>query len=181
MLKRSFSHRRSPELEATLRWMVVVSRFLGWIWMSLLVIVTVASNPPPRLWVVYGSLALATLWALLTWYMARSHPDRLDSGLGYVFDSVAMLSVGAASVASGAGELLHGGMPLSYVSVGWTFDRLRDYHIARRHADRPLAGKEAVSHPPNRLDPTGAQLLPQISDVDVHHVASRVEVVAPHP
>lgn len=189
MLKRRFSHRGSPELEATLRRMVVVFRFLGWIWMTLLVIVTVVSNPPPRLWVVYGSLALATLWALLTWYVARSHPDRLASGLWFVFDSVAMLSVGAASVASGAEELFHGGMPLSYVFVGslwgglpgslvaaillaieqfavhiiadlgavraagsiiffiiaaivgWTFDRLRDYDIARQHAEGQLAAE----------------------------------------
>lgn len=196
MVKGSFSHRGSPELEATLRRMVVVFRFLGWIWMSLLVIVTVVSNPPPRLWVVYGSLALATVWTLLTWYMARSHPDRIASGLWFIFDSVAMLAVGAASVASGAGELFHGGMPLSYVFVGslwgglpgslvaaillaieqfavhviadlgavraagsiiffiiaaivgWTFDRLRDYDIARQRAEGQLAAEreEVAAH-----------------------------------
>lgn len=188
------NHRGSPELETTLRRMVVVFRFLGWIWMILLVIVTLASSPPPRLWIVYGSLALATFWAFLTWYMARQHPGRLDSPAWFVLDSVAMLAIGAASVASGAEELFHGGLPLSYVFVGalwrglpgslvaavllaaeqfavhviadlnavraagsiiffvvaaivgWTFDRLRDYDIARQKAEGELATeREAVA------------------------------------
>lgn len=189
-----FDHRGSPELEATLRRMVVVFRFLGWIWMTLLVVVTVVSDPPPRLWIVYGALGLATIWSFLTWYMARSHPSRLAGGLWFTLDSVAMLAVGAASVASGAGELFHGGMPLSYVFVGalwgglpgsliaaillaaeqfavhviadlgavraagsiiffiiaaivgWTFDRLRDYDLARQRAEGQLASeREAVA------------------------------------
>ena len=189
-----FAHRGSPELEATLRRMVVVFRFLGWIWMTLLVVVTVVSDPPPRLWIVYGSLGLATIWSFLTWYMARSHPSRLAGGLWFTLDSAAMLAVGAASVASGAGELFHGGMPLSYVFVGalwgglpgsliaaillateqfavhviadlgavraagsiiffiiaaivgWTFDRLRDYDLARQRAEGQLASeREAVA------------------------------------
>jgi signal transduction histidine kinase len=194
MLKGSFNYRGSPELEATLRRMVVVFRFLGWIWMVLLVITTFVSEPPPRLWVVYGAVVLATIWALLTWYMARNHPQRLTSGLWFAFDSIAMLAVGAASVASGAEELFHGGMPLSYVFVGalwgglpgsliaavllaveqfavhviaelgavraagsiiffiiaaivgWTFDRLRDYDIARQRAESELSSeREAVA------------------------------------
>ena len=194
MAKGSFEHRGSPELEATLRRMVVVFRFLGWIWMSLLVTITLLSEPPPRLWVVYASVALATVWTLLTWYVARNHPQRLASGLWFVFDTVAMLAIGAASVASGAGELFHGGMPLSYVFVGalwgglpgsliaavllaieqfavhviadlgavraagsiiffiiaaivgWTFDRLRDYDLARRRAEGQLAAeREAIA------------------------------------
>lgn len=194
MLKGSFKQRGSPELEATLRRMVVVFRFLGWIWMTLLVMVTLVSNPPPRLWVVYGSLGVATSWTLLTWYMARSHPRRLASGLWFGADSIVMLAVGAASVASGAGELFHGGMPLSFVFVGalwgglpgsliaavllaveqfavhviaelgavraagsiiffviaaivgWTFDRLRVYDLARQRAEGQLATeREAVA------------------------------------
>lgn len=189
-----FDHRGSPELEATLRRMVVVFRFLGWIWMTLLVVVTVVSEPPPRLWIVYGSLGLATIWSFLTWYMARSHPSRLAGGLWFSVDSAAMLAVGAASVAAGAEELFHGGMPLSYVFVGalwgglpgsliaaillaaeqfavhviadlgavraagsiiffiiaaivgWTFDRLRDYDLARQRAEGQLASeREAVA------------------------------------
>jgi signal transduction histidine kinase len=194
MPKGSFEHRGSSELEATLRRMVVVFRFLGWIWMSLLVTITLLSEPPPRLWVVYASVALATVWTLLTWYMARSHPLRLASGLWFALDTVAMLAIGAASVVSGAGELFHGGMPLSYVFVGglwgglpgsliaavllameqfavhviadlgavraagsiiffiiaaivgWTFDRLRDYDLARRRAEGQLAAeRESVA------------------------------------
>ncbi len=194
MLRGRFIHRGSPELEATLRRMVVVFRFLGWIWMTLLVVVTLADSPPPRLWIVYGSLALATVWTFLTWYMARGHPSRLAGPVWFVFDSATMLAVGAASVAAGASELFHGGMPLSYVFVGalwgglpgsliaaillaveqfavhviadlgavraagsiiffiiaaivgWTFDRLRDYDLARQRAEGQLAAeREALA------------------------------------
>lgn len=194
MLKGSFRHRGSPELEATLRRMVVVFRFLGWIWMTLLVTITLVSDPPPRLWVVFASVALATGWTVLTWYMARDRPRRLASGWWFTFDTVVMLAIGGASVASGAGELFHGGMPLSYVFVGalwgglpgslvaavllaieqfavhviaelgavraagsiiffiiaaivgWTFDRLRAYDLARQLAEGQLAAeREAVA------------------------------------
>lgn len=194
MLKGRFTHRGSPELEATLRRMVVVFRFLGWIWMMLLVVVTVISDPPPRLGIVYGAVALATIWTLLTWYMSRAHPRGLASGGWFVLDTIVMLAIGAASVASGADELYHGGLPLSYVFVGalwgglpgsliaavllaaeqfavhvvadlgavraagsiiffivaaivgWTFDRLRDYDIARQEAEGALAAeREAVA------------------------------------
>jgi len=194
MPKGSLNHRGSPELESTLRRMVVVFRFLGWIWMTLLVVVTVLSSPPPRLWIVYASLGVATIWTLLTWFVARAHPQRLANGVWFALDSVVMLAIGAASVASGADELFHGGMPLSYVFVGalwgglpgslvaavllaveqfavhvvaelgavraagsiiffiiaaivgWTFDRLRDYDLARQRAEGQLATeREAVA------------------------------------
>ena len=115
------------------------------------------------------------------------------SSIGWLaLDAIAMLAVGAASVASGAGELFHGGLPLSLVFtgalvgglpgslvaalalgveqflvhiiadlgavraagsviffvvgaiVGWTFDKLRDYDIARREAQDRLAEEQAV-------------------------------------
>jgi len=189
MLKGRFHHRGSPELEATLRRMVVVFRFLGWIWMSLLVVVTLISDPPERLWVVYAAVGVATVWTFLTWFMARRHPIALAGPAWFASDTVVMLAVGAASVASGAAELFHGGMPLSYVFVGalwgglpgsliaaillaveqfavhviadlgavraagsiiffiiaaivgWTFDRLRDYDIARQLAEGQLAAE----------------------------------------
>lgn len=194
MLKGSFTHRGSPELESTLRRMVVVFRFLGWIWMMLLVVVTVIAEPPPRIWIVYATVGLATFWSVLTWYMARNHPTGLASARWFALDSVVMLAIGAASVAAGADELFHGGLPLSYVFVGalwgglpgsliaavllaaeqfavhviadlgavraagsiiffivaaivgWTFDRLRDYDIARQRAEGELAAeREAVA------------------------------------
>ncbi len=112
--------RGSPELEATLRRMVVVFRFLGWMWMVLLVAVTlrVQTEPPLRLEVVYGAVALATVWTALTWHMARRHPDRLDGTGWFLLDTLVMLAIGAASVLAQANELFHGGLPLSYVFVG---------------------------------------------------------------
>jgi signal transduction histidine kinase len=172
--------------------MVVVFRFLGWIWMMLLVIVTLLNDPPPRLGIVYGAVVLATVWTALTWYMARRHPEKLAGAVWFFFDSIAMLAVGAASVASGASELFHGGLPLSYVFVGamwgglpgsliaavllaieqfavhvmadlgavraagsiiffivasivgWTYDRLRDYDLARQSAEAKLAEERAA-------------------------------------
>lgn len=174
--------------------MVVVFRFLGWIWMVLLVAVTLVSNPPPRLWIVYATVVLASLWTLLTWYMARQQPAAFAGMAWFLADTVVMLAIGAASIAAGADELFHGGLPLSYVFVGalwgglpgsliaavllaveqfavhviadlnpvraagsiiffvvaaivgWTFDRLRDYDIARQKAEGELAAeREAVA------------------------------------
>lgn len=110
--------RGSEELERRLRGIVVIFRALGLIWMILLVTVTMLTAPPPRLWIVWGSVALAILWTGLTWYMSRSHPKQLMGTTWFLLDSVAMLAIGAASVASGAEELFHGGLPLSYVFVG---------------------------------------------------------------
>lgn len=172
--------------------MVVVFRFLGWIWMLLLVIVTLQTDAPPELWIVYASVALATVWTFLTWYMSRKRPTTMDGTVWFVFDALAMLAIGAASVASGADELFHGGLPLSLVFVGslwgglpgslvaavflaveqyavhviadlnpvraagsiiffivasivgWTFDRLRDYDIARDKAERQLTRQQTA-------------------------------------
>lgn len=173
--------------------MVVVFRFLGWIWMLLLVLVTLRTDQPlQRLWIVYASVALATAWTFLTWFMARRFPETMARTTWFVFDAFAMLAIGAASVASGAGELFHGGLPLSLVFVGalwgglpgslvaalflaveqyavhviadlnpvraagsiiffivasivgWTFDRLRDYDLARQRSEGELARQEAA-------------------------------------
>lgn len=193
MLKGRFAVSGTPVLETTLRRMVVVFRFLGWIWMVLLVIVTLRTDPlPPRLWVVYAAVGLATVWTALTWYVAQRHPMTMGRTGWFVPDAVAMLAVGAASVGSGAGELFHGGLPLSLVFVGalwgglpgsliaalflaaeqyavhviadlnpvraagsiiffivasivgWTFDRLRDYDLARQRTEGELAKQLAA-------------------------------------
>lgn len=187
-----FSHRGSPELEATLRRMVVIFRFLGLVWMAILVAITLAVDPPPTLWIVWAALGLALIWTLLTWYMSRAQPKAMSSIGWLILDVIAMLAIGAASVASGAEELFHGGLPLSLVFtgalvgglpgsllaalvlgveqflvhiiadlgavraagsviffvvgaiVGWTFDKLRDYDIARQKAQNRLAEEQAV-------------------------------------
>jgi len=124
------TRRGSPELETTLRRMVVVFRFLGLIWMLLLVVVTLVSDPPPRLWIVHSSLGLATFWTFLTGYMASRHPHRLDGSFWFLLDTLAMLAIGAASIAAGANELFHGGLPLSYVFVGALWRGLRGSLVA---------------------------------------------------
>lgn len=187
-----FSHRGSPELEATLRRMVVIFRVLGLVWMAILVAITLAVDPPPILWIVWAALGLAFVWTLLTWYMSRAHPTAMSSIGWLALDALAMLAIGAASVASGAEELFHGGLPLSLVFtgalvgglpgtllaavalgveqflvhiiadlgavraagsviffvvgaiVGWTFDKLRDYDIARQEAQNRLAEEQVV-------------------------------------
>ncbi len=188
----SFSKRGSGELESTLRRMVVVFRFLGLIWMLILVAVTLVADPPPRLWIVWGAVGLAIFWTLLTWYVATVQPKFMAGWWWFGLDTVAMLAVGGASIASGADELFHGGLPLSYVFtgallgglpgsllaavllameqfvvhviadlgavraagsviffvvgaiVGWTFDKLRDYDLARQAAQDELAREQAA-------------------------------------
>lgn len=190
----SFSKRGSGELEATLRRMVVVFRFLGLIWMLILVAVTmIGDDPPPRTWIVWAAVGLAVAWTLLTWLMARVRPRFMAGYSWFGLDSVAMLAIGAASVGAGAEELFHGGLPLSLVFtgallgglpgsliaavllgveqfavhviadlgavraagsviffvvgaiVGWTFDKLRDYDLARQAAQNELAREQAAT------------------------------------
>jgi signal transduction histidine kinase len=191
-LMTSFSKRGSGDLEATLRRMVVVFRFLGLIWMVILVAVTMLREPPPRTWIVWASVGLAVVWTLLTWLVAKTQPRFMAGWWFFALDTVAMLAVGAASVASGAEELFHGGLPLSLVFtgallgglsgsliaavllgieqflvhviadlgavraagsviffvvgaiVGWTFDKLRDYDLARQAAQEELAREQAA-------------------------------------
>jgi hypothetical protein len=50
----SFTKRGGADLEATLRRMVVVFRFLGLIWMLILVATTLAVEAPPRVWIVWA-------------------------------------------------------------------------------------------------------------------------------
>ena len=188
----SFTKRGSAVLEATLRRMVVVFRFLGLIWMLILVAVTVLADPPPEMWIVWASVALAIFWTFLTWLVARTQPKFMGGWWWFTLDAVAMLTIGAASVASGADELFHGGLPLSLVFtgallgglpgsliaalllgveqflvhviadlgavraagsviffvvgaiVGWTFDKLRDYDLARQAAQDELAAEQAA-------------------------------------
>ncbi|HEX6147627.1 MAG TPA: hypothetical protein VF083_12670 [Acidimicrobiia bacterium] len=188
----SFSKRGSGDLEATLRRMVVVFRFLGLIWMLILVAVTLLREPPPRVWIVWASVGLATFWTLLTWIVAKTQPRFMAGWWWFSLDTVSMLAIGAASVASGANELFHGGLPLSLVFtgallgglpgsliaavllgveqflvhviadlgavraagsviffvvgaiVGWTFDKLRDYDLARQAAQDELAREHAA-------------------------------------
>jgi signal transduction histidine kinase len=188
----SFAKRGSADLEATLRRMVVVFRFLGLIWMLILVGTTLAVEAPPRLWIVWASVGLAIFWTFLTWLISRTQPKFMAGWWWFALDTIAMLAIGAASVASGATELFHGGLPLSYVFtgallgglpgsliaavllgveqlvvhiiagfgavraagsviffvvgaiVGWTFDKLRDYDLARQAAQDELAAEQAA-------------------------------------
>ncbi len=187
----SFAKRGSADLEATLRRMVVVFRFLGLIWMLILVAVTLR-DPPPRMEIVWGAVALAVSWTVLTAILARTRPQFMGGWIWFTLDAIAMLAIGAASVASGADELFHGGLPLSLVFtgallgglpgsliaavllgveqflvhviaelgavraagsviffvvgaiVGWTFDKLRDYDLARQAAQDELAAEQAA-------------------------------------
>jgi len=188
----SFSKRGSGGLEATLRRMVVVFRFLGLIWMLILVAVTVLADPPPVMWIVWAAVGLAIFWTLLTALIAGTQPKFMAGWTWFTLDTFAMLAIGAASVASGADELFHGGLPLSLVFtgallgglpgsliaavllgveqfavhviadlgavraagsviffvvgaiVGWTFDKLRDYDLARQAAQDELAAEQAA-------------------------------------
>jgi signal transduction histidine kinase len=137
-------------------------------------------------------VGLAVVWTLLTWLVAKTQPRFMGGWWFFALDTVAMLAVGAASVASGAEELFHGGLPLSLVFtgallgglpgsliaavllgieqflvhviadlgavraagsviffvvgaiVGWTFDKLRDYDLARQAAQEELAREQAA-------------------------------------
>ena len=107
-------------------------------------------------WIVYGAVTLATIWVFLTWYMSRRRPIAMSRTGWFLLDSVAMLAIGAASVASGATELFHGGLPLSYVFVGSLVGRssrvshrrdlLGDRTVRGSHSRRPRCRASGWQH-----------------------------------
>lgn len=103
-------------LDSTLRGVVVGFRMLGWAWMMLLVILTLASDDLAEPGIVVGAATLATLWAAVTVFVGW-RTDALGSLWFVLADGFVVLLIGAASTASGAEDLFHGGYLLSWIMV----------------------------------------------------------------
>jgi len=103
-------------LEMSMRRLVMIMRGLGWFWMLLLVVATLLIDSQANKAIVIGAMALATVWTGVTWW-AHKKESRLGSAWFMVSDGVVCLIVASASYAAGAGDLFHGGYPISWIAV----------------------------------------------------------------
>ncbi|MDJ0791115.1 MAG: hypothetical protein QNJ71_04380 [Acidimicrobiia bacterium] len=102
--------------EANLRRLVLIIRLLGWLWMLLLVIATLATDEEADPVITVAAMAAATAWTGVTWWAAR-HRSILGAAWFVAADLVVALLIASASYAAGAGDLFHGGYPISTIAV----------------------------------------------------------------
>jgi signal transduction histidine kinase len=105
-----------PEIETTLVRLVLYVRVLGFVWMTLLVIITWFTDDGANLVIVAGAEILAGVWTFVTVRSARN-PLILRTWQFVAIDGVVALLVAGASFVSGAGDLFHGGYPISWLAV----------------------------------------------------------------
>lgn len=103
------------EVNDTLRKLVVVFRVLAWIWMLILVVLTLVTDDEASVAVTLAATTLATAWVLVTWWAARSAV--LGTVWFVIVDGVVSLGLGLASTLAGADNFFHGGMPMSWMLV----------------------------------------------------------------
>ncbi len=106
----------APEIETTLVRLVLYVRVLGFVWMTLLVIITWFTDDGANLMIVAGAEILAGVWTFVTVRSARN-PLILRTWQFVTIDGVVALLVAGASFVSGAGDLFHGGYPISWLAV----------------------------------------------------------------
>ncbi len=99
-----------------MRSLVMIMRGLGWFWMLLLVVATLMTDSGAHRGITIGAMALATVWTAVTWW-AYQERSRLGSVWFMVADGVVCLLVAGASYAANAGDLFHGGYPISWIAV----------------------------------------------------------------
>lgn len=110
------TERRVTPVDETLRRVVVAFRLLGWLWMTLLIAVTLGTDPGANRAVAVATLILATAWTGITLWAAR-RPEVLGSWWFLIADGVVALAVASASFVAGSEDLFHGGYPISWVGV----------------------------------------------------------------
>ncbi len=103
-------------LEWKMRRFLIIMRVLGWFWMLLLVVTTLASDDGADRMITIGAMVLATVWTGATWWAAQTE-SRVTSTLFLVSDGVVCLAIASASYAADAGDLFHGGYPISWLVV----------------------------------------------------------------
>jgi signal transduction histidine kinase len=103
-------------LEWRMRRFLIIMRVLGWFWMLLLVATTLASDDAADRTITIGAMVLATVWTGVTWWAAQTE-SRVTSSWFLVSDGVVCLAIATASYAADAGDLFHGGYPISWLVV----------------------------------------------------------------
>jgi len=105
-----------PKIETTLVQLVLFVRILGFVWMTLLVVVTWFADSEANLVVVALAEIAAAVWTVVTIVTSRN-PPTMRTWQFVVLDGAVALFVASASFIAGASELFHGGYPISWLAV----------------------------------------------------------------
>lgn len=116
MISRADPNEPVPKIETTLVQLVLFVRILGFVWMTLLVIVTWFSDPDANLVVVAVAEIAAAGWTVVTIVTSRN-PSTMRTWQFVALDGAIALFVASASFIAGASELFHGGYPISWLAV----------------------------------------------------------------
>ena len=116
MIARPLPSEPVPKIETTLVQLVLFVRILGFVWMTLLVIVTWFTDPDANLAVVVSAEAAAAVWTVVT-IVASRNPVTMRTWRFVALDGAVALYVASASYIAGASELFHGGYPISWLAV----------------------------------------------------------------
>ena len=116
MISRVNPHEPVPKIETTLVQLVLIIRILGFVWMTLLVIVTWFTDPNANLVVVALAEIAAAAWTVVT-VLASRNPTSMRTWQFVILDGAVALFVASASFVAGASELFHGGYPISWLAV----------------------------------------------------------------
>ena len=116
MIVRADPNEPIPQIETTLVQLVLFIRILGFVWMTLLVIVTWFTDPNANLVVVALAEIAAAVWTVVTVLASRS-PASMRTWQFVILDGAVALFVASASFVAGASELFHGGYPISWLAV----------------------------------------------------------------
>ncbi len=100
----------------TLRWVVVMSRLVGWAWSLAMIVAVLRAHPVVDDRVALTAGALGTAWAGVTVWAARR--DRfLGNPFFVVADGLVAFLIAGAALSAGAPEFISGGYPMSWLFV----------------------------------------------------------------
>ncbi|MEN8041098.1 MAG: ATP-binding protein [Actinomycetota bacterium] len=103
-------------IENILLKIVLAFRILGWVWLLLLVVAALLTDPGANRAVVISMAAGSFAWTIFTVWMARDQ-QRIKSIPFVIADGILVVVVANASYWAGATSLLHGGFPISWLAV----------------------------------------------------------------
>lgn len=115
MTQQSVESRIEP-IENILLKIMLAFRVLGWVWLMLLVVASLMTDPGANRVIVISMAAGSLVWTIFTLWMAQDQ-RRVKSTAFVVADGIVVLIVANASYYAGASSLLHGGFPISWLAV----------------------------------------------------------------
>ncbi len=115
MTQQSVESRIEP-IENILLKIMLSFRVLGWLWLMLLVVSSLMTDPGADRVIVISMAAGSLGWTIFTLWMAQDQ-KRVKSAAFVIADGVVVLIVANASYYAGATSLLHGGYPISWLAV----------------------------------------------------------------